>query len=207
MELIKEINKLKEIENIYGIFKIQKVCLGEGGTSIVKEAEFENKKYAIKFFTKNTFNKDKIKVETTAFKRFKQAHFNLLSVVHSGAILPQLHFDIHDTGDIKIPYVIMPKADFTLEQWRNANNITFENFEKIFKNLLICIETIHKFGIIHRDIKPSNIFMLNEKYVIGDFDISKFDENIYCNLVKTQKKEIDWQTIIFRLQSSQIKMV
>ena len=187
MELIKEINKLKEIENIYGIFKIQKGYLGEGGTSIVKEAEFENKKYAIKFFTKNTFNKDNIKVETTAFKRFKQAHFNLLSVVHSGAILPQLHFDIYDTGDIKIPYVIMPKADFTLEQWRNENNITFEDFEKIFKNLLICIETIHKFGIIHRDIKPSNIFMLNKKYVIGDFDISKFDENIYCNLVKTEK--------------------
>ena len=50
MELIKEINKLEEIENIYGIFKIQKVYLGKGGTSIVKEAEFENKKYAIKFF-------------------------------------------------------------------------------------------------------------------------------------------------------------
>ena len=186
MELINKINKLNEIKNIYGTFKIQG-HLGQGGTSIVKEAEFENKKYAIKFFTKNTFNKNNTETETTAFKRFKQAHFNLLSVVHSGVILPQLHFDIHDTGDIKIPYAIMPKADCTLEQWRNANNITFENFEKIFKNLLICIETIHKFGIIHRDIKPSNIFMLNEKYVIDDFDISKFDENIYCNLVKTQK--------------------
>ena len=186
MELINKINELKEIKNIYGIFKIQG-HLGQGGTSIVKEAEFENKKYAIKFFTKNTFNKDNIKVETTAFKRFKQAHFNLLSIVHSGAILPQLHFDIHDTGDIKIPYVIMPKADFTLEQWRNANNITFEDFEKIFNNLLNQIETIYKFVIIHRCIKPSNIFMLNKKYVIGDFDISKFDENIYCNLAKTQK--------------------
>lgn len=103
--------------------------------------------------------------------------------------MPQLHFDIYDTGDIKIPYVIMPKADFTLEQWGNENNITFEDFEKIFNNLLNQIEAIHKFGIIHRDIKPSNIFMLNKKYVIGDFDISKFDENIYCNLVKTQKGE------------------
>lgn len=51
MELINKINELKKIKNIYGIFKIQG-HLGQGGTSIVKEAEFKIKNMLSNFLLK-----------------------------------------------------------------------------------------------------------------------------------------------------------
>lgn len=182
-------DKNSSIKNIYGEFKLTKKDIGNGGTSVVKEFELEGKKYAIKFLLENISKK-----ESKAYKRFKQAHLNLLSIQHTGIVLPQIHMDkLKIDENITIPYIIMPIADMTLKQLikqKKENGVfNIQLFEKIFNNLINIIEIIHKNKIIHRDIKPENVFILNEKLVLGDFDIAKFDKEEHIKLVETQTSD------------------
>ena len=179
------LKKHSYIINAYGNFEI-KEQLGQGGTSIVRKVIFENKEeYAIKFLLENIQQK-----ESKAFKRFKQAHLNLLKIQSTGVILPQIHFDILNVSEsVSIPYIIMSKADKTLYELKKETKIEYELFEKILKSLIIILKIIHENGIIHRDVKPENIFILNKKIVLGDFDIAKFDEKIYLKLQETKPNE------------------
>lgn len=179
------------ITNVLGHFQIGKV-LGEGGTSIVRETtlvadgekEFKPE-LAIKFLAENIKEK-----ESKAFKRFKQAHINLLLIQNSGYILPQIHFDsVQINEDVVIPYILLKKSEMTLNQFRSENEIDFELFEKIFKSLLNCIGEIQKHGIIHRDLKPDNIFIVGGKLVIGDFDIACFNDIEGIKLIETKGNE------------------
>lgn len=179
------IKKNEYIENILGRFKIEEQ-IGQGGTSVVRRVIFENsQEFAIKFLLENIkFN------ESIAFKRFKQAHINMLRIQNTGVILPQIHFDHLDINkDITIPYIIMLKADKTLKDFKKDHQITFEDFEKIFKSLSILLKIIHDNGIIHRDLKPENIFFLNNRLVLGDFDIAKFDDEHFVKFLDTKKNE------------------
>ena len=181
------------IENIYGKFTLEIKSLGSGGTSIVKGFIYEERSYAIKFLEDNFAKK-----ESTAFKRFKQAHLNLLTLQSTGVILPQIHFDALSINDnLLIPYVIMPIAEKTLKKYiddkKNPTikdtNFSFIDFNKIYNDLLNIIQTIHDNNIIHRDIKPENLFIINKKLVLGDFDIAKFDKNYHIKLAETKKSD------------------
>jgi serine/threonine-protein kinase len=173
------------LQNIYGEFKLVDKNIGNGGTSEVKGFEFGGKRYAIKFLLEDISQK-----ESQAFKRFKQAHLNLVGIQHSGAILPQLHFDVLDIANIRVPYIVMPRVEKTLKSFVNEkkknDEFSFELFEKIFENLLHIIDSIHLLNIIHRDIKPENIFLFDSKFVLGDFDIAKFDKDLYIKLIETK---------------------
>lgn len=176
------------LQNIYGEFKLVDKNIGNGGTSEVKGFEFSGKQYAIKFLLEDISQK-----ESQAFKRFKQAHLNLVGVQHSGVILPQLHFDVLDVADIRVPYIVMPRVEQTLKSFVKAkkknDEFSFELFEKIFENLLHIIDSIHLLNIIHRDIKPENIFLFEKRFVLGDFDIAKFDKEIYIKLIETKSAD------------------
>lgn len=176
------LKKNKQIVNIFGTFDIKKQ-VGSGGTSIVRTVVFNDKEYAIKFLLENIRSK-----ESTAFKRFKQAYINISAIQHTGIILPQIHFDKLEIDDeTTISYVIMPKADKTLKEWRKDIEFSFKHFEKLFKNILIIVDYIHQHKIIHRDLKPENFFIMNGKLVLGDFDIAKFDDPSHIKLVQTRK--------------------
>lgn len=173
------------LRNIYGEFTLKDKNIGNGGTSEVKGFEFGGKEYAIKFLLEDISQK-----ESQAFKRFKQAHLNLVAIQHSGVILPQLHFDVLNIGEIQVPYIIMPRVEKTLKSYvkeeKKNNKFSFELFENIFENLFHIIDSIHLLNIIHRDIKPENIFLFEKKFVLGDFDIAKFDKSIYIKLIETK---------------------
>jgi serine/threonine-protein kinase len=175
----------KNITNILGCFELQEQ-LGQGGTSIVRAVSLNgNSNYAIKFLIENIKEK-----ESRAYLRFKQAYINILSIQHTGVVLPQIHFDILEIDqETIIPYSIMLKAEKTLKDIINKNEMTFETFENIFKNLIKAINIIHKYKIIHRDLKPENIFYFDKKLVLGDFDIAKFNDIEHIKLHETKKGE------------------
>ncbi len=188
-ELNEYLNRKQKITNIYGDFLLSSKVLGNGGTSVVKGFSFHGKEYAIKFLLENIKEK-----ENTTFKRFKQAHLNLLSIQHLGVILPQIHFDsIEINEQIKIPYIIMPKAENTLkvyiEDKKKNDTFDFTLFKKLFNSLINIVDIIHNKKIIHRDIKPENIFILDGKLVLGDFDIAKFNDDEHIKLVDTKKSD------------------
>ncbi|MFK2821846.1 protein kinase [Arcobacter sp. YIC-80] len=173
------------VENNLGKFTLGKQ-LGQGGTSIVREAILEgNSTYAIKFLTENIISK-----ESRAYLRFKQSYINILSIQDTGVVLPQIHFDnIKIDKDTIIPYSIMLKADKTLKDIVFKEEMTYERFEKIFKSLVTIIGVIHKYNIIHRDLKPENIFLINKKLVLGDFDIAKFNDAEHIKFYETKSNE------------------
>lgn len=181
--------KNNELNNIYGTFKLTTKVLGNGGTSVVKGFTFGSNKneYAVKFLLDNIFEK-----ESSTFKRFKQAHLNLLSIQHTGCVLPQIHFDsILIEDNVRIPYIIMPKAESTLKSYvdekKKNKEFDFKIFENLFRALISTTDSIHSHNIIHRDIKPENIFILDKKLVLGDFDIAKFSDESHIKLVDTKK--------------------
>lgn len=176
-----------ELVNIYGNFKLATKVLGNGGTSIVKGFEFDKKEYAIKFLLDNIFEK-----ESSAFKRFKQAHLNLISIQYTSCVLPQIHFDsLAISANLIIPYIVMPKVETTLKSYmdekKKNKEFDFELFKKMFISLITIVDTIHNHNIIHRDIKPENIFILNGRLVLGDFDIAKFADDGHIKLIETKK--------------------
>ncbi|MBE0507710.1 MAG: protein kinase [Marinospirillum sp.] len=161
--------------------------LGQGGTSIVRLATYEDTEceYAIKFLLENVSKK-----ESKAYKRFKQAYVNLVNVQHIGVTLPLINFGILEVSDLlSIPYVIMRKADSTLDKYVEEKGRDFDFFKKVFDALTHAVAKIHKSGIIHRDIKPENIFIVDGKMFIGDFDIASFDSDQLVKLHETLKKE------------------
>lgn len=179
------LKKEKNIINTLGCFELEKQ-LGQGGTSIVRATSLNgNSNYAIKFLIENIKEK-----ESSAYLRFKQSYINILSIQHTGVVLPQIYFGILEIDDkTMIPYSIMLKAEKTLKDIINEDEVTFEIFENIFKKLLNIINVIHKYKIIHRDLKPENIFCFNKKLVLGDFDIAKFNDIEHIKLHETKKGE------------------
>lgn len=179
------LKKQKIVINTLGCFELEEQ-LGQGGTSIVRAASLNgNSNYAIKFLIENIKEK-----ESRAYLRFKQSYINILSIQHTAVVLPQIHFDTLEIDEkTLIPYSIMLKAEKTLKDIINENEITFETFENIFKSLIKGINIIHKHKIIHRDLKPENIFYFNKKLVLGDFDIAKFNDIEHIKLHETKKGE------------------
>lgn len=183
-ELIKNIQC---IETTLGTFNIGKT-IGEGGTSIVRKAHIDNlnKEFAIKFLAENLKAKP-----SKQYKRFKQAYINLFYDQHFLPIVPQLYFGELQEKDFIIPFTIMPYLPKTLKNYRKGlgSNFNFQNFENIFNCLLNNIEKIHQYNIIHRDIKPENIFIAGNNLLIGDFDISKFNDTNHIKLIDTRSGE------------------
>ncbi|CAN8139630.1 putative Serine/threonine protein kinase [uncultured Thiomicrorhabdus sp.] len=176
------IKQNQEIPTIYGNFTIGEQ-LGQGGTSFVRKATLQDKDFAIKFLLENIAQD-----EHTAYKRFKQAHLNLLELFGSGRVLPQYHMEtVTLDEDTVLPFILMPVAQYTLKSYiQGLPTKDFDTFKKIFDSLLNCLEAIHSENIIHRDLKPANIFIYKNKLVLGDFDIAKFNDPDAIRLHDTQ---------------------
>ena len=182
-ELKKLISKKTKLSTALGDFSLGKQ-LGQGGTAIVRAATLDGAqtKYAIKFLITDISMR-----VPTAYKRFKQAYVNIASIQHLGCIIPMVLFgETKLDKNVHVPYLIMKAAKGDLKHLIKNKTPDLKAFEKIFSCLLEAISTIHKHGIIHRDIKPENIFVCDEKLVLGDFDIAKFDDSQNFNLVKTK---------------------
>lgn len=186
-KLAETIKKIQKLETPLGAFNLLE-SVGEGGTSIIKKAKLNelNKVFAIKFLAENLADKP-----STRYKRFKQAYINLFYDQYNLPALPQLYFGEIEIEKLIIPYTIMPYIPKTLKKYRRelGNNFNLLEFENIFNQLLYSIEQIHQYKIIHRDLKPENIFIDNGTFLIGDFDISKFDDIEHIKLTDTNTGE------------------
>ena len=73
--------------------------------------------------------------------------------------------------------IVMPKADKSLRDYLNENigQLTIDDSVRVLADIL---EALVALGgkIIHRDIKPENILLLDDRWQLTDFGISKYAE-------------------------------
>ena len=152
--------------------------IGRGTFSKVKLALHlpTKQKVAIKIL-----DQEKI-VDETDIERIKR-EIKILSILHHKNIV-HLYETITNENNI---YIIMEYIEGKdLFQYINSlQRLTEYKSSQLFRQLISCLEYIHKLGIVHRDIKPENILIDKEKknLKLVDFGLG----NIYKKneLVKT----------------------
>lgn len=67
-----------------------------------------------------------------------------------------LYSDFDEDG---VPYVVMERADETLDEHRARPGVEHQHFIELIGDLARGVDYLHAQGLVHRDIKPRNIFV------------------------------------------------
>ncbi|MCY7346832.1 MAG: serine/threonine-protein kinase, partial [Pyrinomonadaceae bacterium] len=142
--------------------------VGSGGFGDVWKAEkrtaLDSNYFALKFFRPkdDRIDFDKIGKELAVWKQLK-------GLPHIISVIELDRFDDY-------VYVVSDFADGgSLEKWLQDNGKASSQEEavKITLQLLTGLENLHEKGFVHRDLKPDNILIMNGKYCLADFGISR----------------------------------
>lgn len=152
--------------------------IGQGGTSIVYKSNCG--KYALKVLYKEFFSNN------DTFKRFKQEFINLKG---SNSNYFVKVYDLYSLNvvDQSLPCILLKYYKKTFKKEYVLRELNIIEIEDIVKSLVVSISEIHNQKIIHRDLKPENIFIHENRFIIADFGIAKFSNNMHAVLVETKK--------------------
>lgn len=67
----------------------------------------------------------------------------------------------------------MEKADYTLAEYIEGNELTEDTKLNIIRQVLHTMSLVHQRGVLHRDLSPTNIFFVNGIIKIADFGLGK----------------------------------
>lgn len=167
--LITFLKNQNEIVTKYGAIRYDSLNIKEGGNSIVIFGNFQEEKVAVKLLVSNS---------TSKINRFLCEFANVIIKLSDLENIAKLYF--YDTVFIEnnaLDIIVMKQYKDTLKY---DPNFSEEEIIRIFKQIIDCMEEVHKRGIIHRDLKPQNI-LLNDKLniVIADFGIAYYNPEIF----------------------------
>lgn len=167
--LIKNLKERREIVTKYGSIKYDSLNIREGGNSIVIFGNFQEEKVAVKLLVSNSTNK---------INRFLCEFANVIIKLNDLKNIAKLYF--YDTISIEndiLDIIVMKQYKNTLKY---DPNFSEEEIIRIFKQIIDCMEEVHKRGIVHRDLKPQNILLDDElNIVIADFGIAYYNPEIF----------------------------
>lgn len=167
--VIKELKESKEIVTKYGNIKFDTLNIKEGGNSIVVFGTIQNENVATKILISNSKNK---------MNRFLCEFANV--IIKLSALENVAKYYLYDTvsvGKYLLDIIVMKRYNGTLQY---DSNYTEEEIIRIFKQIIDCMELVHKKGIVHRDLKPQNILLDEDlNVVIADFGIAYYSPEIF----------------------------
>jgi predicted Ser/Thr protein kinase len=146
-----------------GEFRIRGL-LGEGGSGTVYDAEWGQRRVALKVLRRELVPGPKEQ------ERFL-AEARLLGAVDHAAVVKVLGSGSLPDGR---PYLAMEKVDGESLAARVARGgLPADEALAIFDQLASAIAALHERGLIHRDIKPENVLVSGRRAVLLDFGIAK----------------------------------
>lgn len=168
-EIINQLKIKKELQTKYGLIKFNSFNIKEGGNSIVVFGDFQGEKVAVKILVSDSSSK---------LNRFLCEFANVIIKLSDLKNVSKLYFyDTAIIGTNTLDIIVMKQYNDTLKY---DENYTEEEIINIFKQIIDCMEEVHKRGIVHRDLKPQNILLdNNSNIVITDFGIAYYNPEIF----------------------------
>jgi serine/threonine-protein kinase len=157
--------------------------LGRGGNGAVFECEevTTGETFALKLLLKlNYFRSVRFKREVQIIEELTHEH--VITYITNGVVLGTRN-QLWKSKKVVIPFVVMRKADSSLQKLLEASNspLGFEEYYGQFVGLSKALEQLHSVAI-HRDIKPDNILVSGTIWQISDFGL--------CALVEEQEEQL-----------------
>jgi uncharacterized protein (TIGR02145 family) len=154
----------------FGNYKFLSV-LGEGGMAIVYLAEntMLGSLVAIKVLKEDFVSNKNVRSRflDEAKKMVKVKHPNIIQV-----------YDLIDAGDIVAIVMEYIEGQSLKDLIENQGKMSQIEIERLFPQILLALQHVHKAGFVHRDIKPSNFMLSTDGAIkLADFGIAK-DKNV-----------------------------
>jgi serine/threonine-protein kinase len=142
-------------------------CLGGGGMGVVYRAEdLELKrtvalKVAPPHLCRNPDYRGRFRAEACAHARLNHPH---VTTLYSFLELPE--------GEVLVLEYV--EGETLADRVRREGPLPVSATLRIFEQVLLGVEHIHRMGVVHRDLKPSNIFITSDEQVkLMDFGVAK----------------------------------
>jgi serine/threonine protein kinase len=154
----------------FGNYKFLSI-LGEGGMAIVYLAEntMLGSLVAIKVLKEDFVSNKNVRSRflDEAKKMVKVKHPNIIQV-----------YDLIDAGDIVAIVMEYIEGQSLKDLIENQGKMSQTEIERLFPQILLALQHVHKAGFVHRDIKPSNFMLSTDGAIkLADFGIAK-DKNV-----------------------------
>jgi serine/threonine-protein kinase len=82
-----------------------------------------------------------------------------------------------DSGETDDSWVlVMPRATMSLREHIQQVGRAFEPNDaiKVLMDILAALVDLDRHGIVHRDLKPENVLLLDDRWCLADFGISRY---------------------------------
>lgn len=108
--------------------------------------------------------------------------------------MKRFHIDkkllVNDNDNIFYAIIMNLQNDTTLEECAMLNT-SWGDIRKIYKQLLLAVQVLQRYGIAHRDLSPDNIFWdkKSKKITVADFGSAcYFGDGKTCKILKVKKE-------------------
>lgn len=146
--------------------------IGKGSFGTVYKCENEGSFYAMKVFNWDfMFEQYKKYGEDNRITR----EIECLKIVNDDNVISFIDDGMYEFNNQKYIFVVMELVEGkTLSEYINENELSLEEIQDLFSQILDGLNAIHSKGIVHRDLKPDNIVITSSGRVkILDFGLSK----------------------------------
>jgi serine/threonine protein kinase len=154
----------------FGNYKFLSI-LGEGGMATVYLAEntMLGSLVAIKVLKEDFVSNKNVR------SRFLDEAKKMVRVKHPNIIQV---YDLIDAGDIVAIVMEYIEGQSLKDLIENQGKMSQIEIERLFPQILLALQHVHKAGFVHRDIKPSNFMLSTDGTIkLADFGIAK-DKNV-----------------------------